>query len=521
MSLNKTGPLAAIYLGDPMATNGSFDRLPTGVAGLDEILGGGLPAGQMYLLEGDPGTGKTTIAMQFMLAGHAAGQRSLYITLSEPTSELLSSARSHGWNFEIPIVEFVPDGVTLEAEQQYTVFHPSDVELATTIRRLIAEIEAVRPDRLVIDSLSELRLLSDSSMRYRRQLLALKQYFSGLQTTVLLLDDRTGDGTDKQLQSIAHGVIRLEKLPRSYGVTRRHVEILKLRGSAYREGYHDYLIQRGGVVIFPRLVAGEHATDVATEAACSGLSALDALFGGGIDRGTSVLFSGPTGSGKSSVTMQFACAAAGRGERVHFFSFDESVTTLMKRSASLGLNLEPLMESGLLRIEKVDPAELSPGEFSWRIRDGVAHEGTRIVVIDGLTGLLTSMPGEQDLILHLHELLVYLNQQGTITLMTLALQGLIGSMQATVDVSYLADTVALLRYFETRGEIRQAISILKKRIGPHERTIREFSLRSGGIHVGEPLTNFAGVLTGVPRYLGPGGEPPGDPLHDESISTVF
>ncbi len=497
-----------------MRTTETPGRLTTGIRGLDDILQGGLPEGQMYLLEGHPGTGKTTVAMQFMLAGRDLGEKSLYITLSEPRSELESSARSHGWDFDVPVVEFVPDEVSLEAEQQYTVFHPSDVELATTIRRLIAEIETIRPDRLVIDSLSELRLLSESSMRYRRQLLALKQYFSGLKTTVLLLDDRTGEGVDLQLQSIAHGVIRLEKLPRSYGVTRRRVEVLKLRGSCYREGYHDYLIRTGGVVVFPRLIASEHGAQVPLGLVASGLPAVDTLLGGGISRGTSLLFSGPTGTGKSTMAMQFAYAAALRGERVQFYTFEESVQTLVARATGLGLLLEPLLESDMLHIEKVDPAELSPGEFSGRIREGVERSGTRVVAIDGIIGLMTSMPGDQDLVLHLHELLVYLNQQGVVTLLTLALHGLVGNMQTRVDVSYLADSVVLLRYFELRGEIRQTISILKKRIGQHERTIRELSFGPDGIRVGEPMKNFAGLLTGVPRYEEASLEEAGESLHD-------
>jgi circadian clock protein KaiC len=497
-----------------MANQNLPEKLPTGISGLDDILGGGLPSGHMYLLEGDPGTGKTTVAMQFVLAGQKAGGRPLYITLSEPRAELVASAASHGWDFSIPIVEFVPDELSLDAEQQYTVFHPSEVELASTIQRLIAEIEKVRPDRLVIDSLSELRLLSDSGMRYRRQLLALKQYFSGLKTTVLLLDDRTGDGHDLQLQSIAHGVIRLEKMPRSFGNTRRHIEILKLRGTSYREGYHDYLIRYGGVVVFPRLIASEHPADYPRAAALSQLPFLDSLFGGGIEWGSSVLLSGPTGAGKSSIAMQYAYAAAQRGEQVYLFTFDESLRTLIARAEGMGQHLQPLVDSGLLHLEKIDPAELSPGQFSWRVRDAVASHNARMIIIDGLNGLLTSMPGEQDLILHLHELLVYLNQQGAITLITLALQGLVGSMQTPLDVSYLADTVVLLRYFEVRGEIRQAISILKKRIGEHERTIREFSFRKNGIYLGKPLTNFRGVLTGVPELLGPEPSDAGDLLHE-------
>ena len=497
-----------------MDTPPKIDRSPTGIEGLDDLLEGGLPSGHMYLLEGKPGTGKTTLAMQFMLAGRARGERALYVTLSEPQEELEGSARSHGWDFDIPIVEFVPDGGSLEAEQQYTVFHPSDIELADTIRRLIAEIEKFQPDRLVIDSLSELRLLSEGSMRYRRQLLALKQYFSGLKTTVLLLDDRTGDATDQQLQSIAHGVIRLENLPRSYGVTRRRVEIIKLRGSSYREGYHDYLIRRGGLVVYPRLVAAEHAFDFAPSRVQSSLPALDALFGGGIERGSSVLFSGPTGTGKSSIAMLYACAAATRGERAHFFTFEEDPRTVIARTEGLGMPISSLLASGLLQLEKVDPAELSPGEFSSRIREAVIEHDARMIVIDGLNGLLTSMPGEQDLVLHVHELLRFLNQRGVVTMMTLAVQGLVGAVQTQIDVSYLADAVVLLRYFEVRGEIRQAISILKKRIGQHERTIREFSFGKTGIYVGEPLTNFVGVLTGVPEYLVPDHKDSGEPLHD-------
>ena len=480
-------------------------RLQTGVEGLDDILGGGLPAGQMYLLEGNPGTGKTTIAMQFVLAGHIAGQKSLYITLSEPKSELIASAESHGLDFSnIPIVEFVPDEATLSPDSQYTVFHPSTVELADTVQRLIHEIESLHPERVVIDSLSELRLLAADKMRYRRQLLALKQYFSQRSTTVLLLDDRTSEGDDLQLQSIAHGVIYLEKVGRNFGVTRRRAEILKLRGSAYREGFHDYTIEKGGVVIYPRLVASEHVEDFPREQVISDLPALDAMFGGGLDRGSSLLITGPTGVGKSSIAMQYACAAAGKGERAVFYCFDEGLRSTRLRSNGIGMNLDMHIRSGNLRMAQVDPAELSPGQFIWQIRDDVNEHNTRVVIIDSLNGFLNAMPGEQDLILHLHELLAYLNQRGVITILVLTQHGLVGSMQTPFDVSYVADTVILLRYFENQGEIHRAVSVLKKRLGSHERSLRELSFSSEGIKVGDPLSQFRGVLTGVPEFLGRG-----------------
>lgn len=477
-------------------------RLQTGVDGLDDILSGGLPSGQMYLLEGDPGTGKTTLAMQFIKAGVARGERALYITLSEPASELLGSASSHGWDLDsLPIAEFVPEEASFSADQQYTVFHPSEVELASTIQRLTAEIEKTNPDRLVIDSLSELRLLASDAMRYRRQLLALKQFFAGRHTTVLMLDDLTGETRDLQLQSIAHGVIRLEKLPRSYGSTRRRVEILKLRGSTFREGFHDYNIQYGGLVVFPRLVAAEHNQAFANERIQSGNASLDAMFGGGIARGSSTLITGPAGSGKSTLSMQYAYAAALRGDRAIVYAFDEVLRTAKDRVKALGMDVDPLIDQGTLAMSQVDPAELSPGEFIAQIRADVEQKDTRVVVIDSLNGLLNSMPGERDVILQLHELLAYLNQKGIMTILILAQQGLIGTMQTQLDVSYLADTVVLLRYFEVRGSIRQVISVLKQRVGRHERSLRELYFGSQGLTVGEPLHGLQGVLTGVPQFV--------------------
>ena len=477
-------------------------RIPTGIAGLDDILSGGLPIGQMYLLEGTPGTGKTTVAMQFIMQGIRTGEQALYITLSESRLELEASARSHGWDVnQLSIAEFVPAEASLSPEQQYTVFHPSEVELASTIQKLTDIVEERKPSRLVIDSLSELRLLAADTMRYRRQLLALKQFFVGRDTTVLLLDDRSAEGSDMQLQSIAHGVLRLDKVQRSYGVTRRQVEIVKMRGSAYREGFHDYTIETGGVRIYPRLVANEHNSTFKNDRVKSGLPALDEMFGGGVNRGSATLLIGPTGAGKSTLAMQYACAAAQRGDRAIVYAFDEVLRTAQERAESLGLPVGNEIARGTLAMSQVDPAELSPGEFVAQIRADVEERDTRVVVIDSLNGFLNAMPGERDLMLQLHELIAFLNQQGVVTFLILTQHGLVGTMHAEIDVSYLADTAVLLRYFESDGEIRQVISILKQRVGRHERTLREFRVEDTGIVVGEPLRNFRGILTGVPDAM--------------------
>ena len=478
-------------------------RVDTGVEGLNDILCGGLPAGQMYLLEGNPGTGKTTLAMQFIRTAILAGEKGLYVTLSESKRELESSARSHGWSAQdLSIAEFVPDEASLNPEQQYTVFHPSEVELASTIQKLTQLIDRDKPARVVIDSLSELRLLAADTIRYRRQLLALKQFFAGRDTTVLLLDDRSAEGSDMQLQSIAHGVIRLDKVPRSYGVTRRQIEVLKLRGSAFREGAHDYTIETGGLRIYPRLVAGEHDATFGAERIKSGIAELDQMFGGGVLRGSSLLIVGPTGAGKSTMAMQYAYAASRRGDRAVFYSFDEVLKTAQERAEAFGLRVLEEIGKGALAMSQIDPAELSPGEFVSQIRDEVEKRDARVVVIDSLNGFLSAMPGERDLILQLHELIAFLNQKGVVTFIILTQHGLVENMRTEVDVSYLADTVVLLRYFEASGEIRQAVSVLKQRVGYHERALREFFLLDGGIKVGEPLKDFRGILTGVPVFLG-------------------
>jgi circadian clock protein KaiC len=474
--------------------------LSLGVPGLNDVLGGGLEPNRLYLLEGTPGAGKTTIAMQFLLEGAARGESVLYVTLSETEHELRGVAVSHGWDIDnVHVREMLPTQDSLQPEEQYTMFHPSEVELSETTLRILSDVEAIKPSRIVFDSLSELRLLSGTSLRYRRQILALKQFFAGRQCTVLLLDDMTATEHDLQVQSIAHAVVRLEQSNSDYGSARRRLLVVKYRGQSFRGGYHDYKIHRGGLQVFPRLVAAEHVNDTALTKLPSGIEALDALLGGGLEKGTSTLFVGAPGTGKSSVAVRFAIAAAERGETAALFVFDESVNTLRTRSAGLGMALDPHLQSGRIRIKQVDPAELSPGELVHEIRQAVTQHGAKVVVIDSLNGYLNAMPDERFLIVQLHELLTYLGQSGVATLLVGAQHGLIGmQMQTPVDASYLADAVVLLRYYEAEGEVRQAISVLKKRGGAHERSIRAFSMDRRGLNVGEPLRHFRGILTGVP-----------------------
>ena len=479
-------------------------RLATGVKGLDEILNGGLPSGHLYLIEGDPGTGKTTIAMQFLLTGLEAGESVLYVTLSESKSELLLVGESHGWDMsKLEIFEMTPLEEELSPEAQYTVFHPSEVELGDTIASILKEVDRINPTRVVFDSLSELRMLARDALRYRRQVLALKRYFSGRDCTVVLLDDRTSDAKDLQLQSIAHGVVMLQSLDRDFGIKRRRLEVRKLRGSRFREGFHDFTIEKGGLQISPRLVAAEHKPGFKRKQMSSGLPELDRLLGRGIDTGTSTLILGPSGAGKSTVSIRYLYAALQRGESVSMFAFDESVATMLYRMDSLGLRLQPYIDSGKFLVHQVDPAELSPGDFVSRVRTDVEEHKATIVLIDSMNGLLSSMPDERFLSLQLHELFSYLGQQGVVTLVTLAQHGFFGvGMQTPIDISYLADTVILCRYFESSGQIKQAISVLKKRSGIHERAIRELILADGQIRIGQQLTDFQGVLTGSPRYVG-------------------
>ena len=480
-----------------MSQNLSRPRTTTGVTGLDDILHGGLPRGQMYLLEGEPGTGKTTIALQFIREGARLGERSLYVTLSESKAELEDAAESHGWSLEgVEIVEFVPEEASLSGLDSYTVFHPNEVELESTIKKLIEEIERVNAQRVVLDSLSELRLLAAEPVKYRRQLLALKRYFAGRAVTTLLLDDKSGEANDVQLQSIAHGVIRLQKNPRTFGITRRQVEILKVRGSGFREGLHDYSIDQGGLRIFPRLISSEHPSHFPEELTSSGVDELDQMFGGGVSRGTSTLILGPTGAGKSSVVMHYAIAAARRGERAALYTFDESLRSATVRARALGLPVDEELSAGLLTLKQIDPAEMSPGEFVSQVRHAVDTEDVRMVVIDSLNGFLHAMTGESDLALQLHELLSFLGGRGVATFLVMTQHGFIGETRTQVDVSYLADNVLLLSYFESLGTVRRAFSVIKKRSGRHETTIREFLLSSTGLKIGEPLVSFRGILSG-------------------------
>jgi circadian clock protein KaiC len=488
--------------------------VPTGIAGLDYILSGGLPANHLYLVEGDPGTGKTTLALQYLLNGQANGEKGLYVTLSETKAELVTVAASHGWSLDgIGLFELESLEQRLQAEQQYTVFHPSEIELGETTRHICDQVEKLQPSRVVFDSLSEMRLLARDPLRYRRQVLALKQFFAGRKCTVILLDDRTSVETDLQLQSISHGVIALERVGVEYGGARRRLIVSKMRGLQFREGRHDFNIERGGLVVYPRLVAAEHKREenkagyTPREVAKSGIEGLDSLLGGGLHYGTSTLALGPAGSGKSTLVTQFARAMALAGERVACYVFEETRDNFLDRAAGLGMDLRATIDSGLVTVEQIDPAEISPGEFAQKVRSAVEGgpngKKTRIVVIDSLNGYLNSMPSENFLVIQMHELLMYLNERGVLTLMVLAQHGLMGSaMQAPVDVTYLADTVIILRYFEAFGEVRQAIAVVKKRTGGHERSIREFKLSANGIEVGEPLKHFEGVLTGVPSFTG-------------------
>jgi circadian clock protein KaiC len=475
-------------------------RASTGIAGLDDILRGGFTRNRLFLIEGVPGSGKTTLALQFLLEGVRAGESVLYVTLSETRDELREVAASHGWSLDkVTVRDIAPSADSLRPDQEYTMFHPSEVELGETTKAILADVEATNPTRVVFDSLSELRLLAGNPLRYRRQILALKQFFAGRKCTVLMLDDLTSEQRDLQVQSLAHGVVRLEQLNPEYGSERRRLTVPKYRGVSFRGGLHDYAIRRGGLEVFPRLVASEGPTANRFEKLGSGIPEIDALLGGGLERGTSTLLVGAAGTGKSSLAAQFAAEEARRGGRAAMFIFDESRHTLEQRAAGLGIGLREQVAAGRVTIQQVDPAELSPGEFAHRLRQAVERDKAGVIVIDSLNGYLNAMPEERFLTIQLHEMLSYLGQAGVATIMVGAHQGLVGGqMVSPVDASYLADAVILLRYYESRGEIRQALSVVKKRGGEHERTIRDFRMHQGRIAVGEPLRDFRGVLTGVP-----------------------
>ena len=480
------------------------EKAGTGIWGLDNILAGGFSRGHVFLVEGAPGTGKTTVALQFLIEGARAGEKGLYITLSETDAELRDGAASHGWTLGdgIEVFELLPPESLLDSDQQQSLLYSSDLELGETTKQIFEAVERAQPARVVLDSLSEIRLLAQSSLRYRRQILAIKHYFAKFGTTVMLLDDLTAEVADKTVHSVAHGVLRLEELAPAYGAERRRARVIKYRGVRFRGGYHDATITKGGLNVFPRLVASEHRSDLVRITKSSGVAELDKLLGGGIESGSSTLVLGPAGTGKSLVSIVNVVAAVKRGETAAMFVFDEELGLLFDRMKNLGINLPEMQKSGRLFVEQVDAAELSPGEFAHRVRRRIDEHGIRTVVIDSLNGYQAAMPEENSLILHMHELLQYLNRRGAATFMTVAQHGLVGDMQAPIDVTYLADTVILLRYFEASGNVRRAVSVIKKRTGTHEPTIREYRIDGRGLTIGAPLVEFQGVLRGVPIYNG-------------------
>ena len=486
------------------AGNHDSDKALIGIDGLDDVLQGGLSRGHLFLLEGEPGAGKTTIAIQFLLEGARRGERCLYISLSETEEELRGTIASHGWTLPESFVihELVPPDGALAQDKQQSLLYSADLELGETTRQIFETVDRVKPERLVLDSLSEIWLLAQSSLRYRRQILAIKHYFSKLNATVLFLDDLTAETGDKTVHSIAHGVIRLEEIAPDYGSGRRRLRVSKYRAHHYRGGYHDFVIQRGGVRVYPRLVALEHRTRYERSKLSTGNESFDALLGGGVEKGSSTLILGPAGTGKSLIALTFAIAAIGRGEKVALFVFDEEIDLLLDRTRDLDMDLARFVEQGLLFIEQVDAAQVTPGEFAYRARELVDSKGISAVIIDSINGYRAAMPEENSLILHMHELLQYMNRRGASTFMTVAQHGIVGTMDAPVDITYLSDSVILLRYFEALGEVRRAVSVVKKRAGKHETTIREFKIGTGGIKLGEPLKEFTGVLVGVPTFTG-------------------
>jgi circadian clock protein KaiC len=476
-------------------------RASTGIAGLDDVLGGGLPTNHLYLVEGDPGSGKTTLGLQFLLQGVRDGERGLYVTLSETADELRTVAASHGWDLQgIELFELLSnEGLGPESEQ--SILHPSEIELGETVRGVISAVERIKPKRVVFDSLSEMRLLAQNQLRYRRQVLALKKFFADQGCTVLLLDDRTSRDGDAQLHSVAHGVINLEQSVDQYGPERRRLRVIKMRGIKFRGGDHDFVLDTGGLSVFPRLVAAEHRLPQRTEVVSTGIAKLDALLGGGLACGSNTLFVGPSGVGKTTTAMACVLAALRRGQKASYYLFDEGLATLVIRAKALGMDVQEYIAGGQLEVMPLDPAEVTPGEFAQMVRHAV-ETGAGAVVIDSLNAYLQAMAGSKHLMLQMHELLTYLNHMNVVTILVLGQHGLLGEMRTEVDMSYLSDAIVLFRFFEARGQLLKAVSVVKSRTNAHEQTIREFRMGPQGVEVGQALTDFEGVLTGITAYRG-------------------
>ena len=484
----------------PVIHPGPDTKMPTGIKGLDAILAGGLPSGEIHLLQGGPGVGKTTVALQFLLNGAAAGEKILFVTFAQTEAALRKIAASHGWHLDDLEIEELTGTNAVHDKAEQTLFHTADVELGETTNAIFAAVERVKPNRVVLDSVTSLRLLADTALRYRRQLLTMRRFFADRPITVLLLD---GAESDLPLEDIAHGVIKLERMAPEYGNVRRRLSVTKMRGMAFHGGYHNFRIRTGGLEVYPRLEPNEDGGHASWETMKSGLAGLDTLLGGGLEEGTACLFVGPTGTGKTSVATLYAYAAAKRGQRAAIFSFDERPETFFMRSEGLGMDMRPLVEQGLVMLRTISTADLSPGEFSQIVREAVEGGQAKIVVMDSLTGYFHSMPQEESLLAQMHDLLTYLSQHGVLSLLIVAQHGLIGQgVQGPLDVSYMADSVVLLRHFEAGGTVRKAISVIKKRHGSHESTIRELKFASGSIAVGEPIKDFTSVLSGMPTFQG-------------------
>lgn len=457
-------------------------RTPVGIPGLDSVLQGGLPSSRLYLVLGEPGTGKTTLALQFLMAGAKAGERVLFVTLSESADELRTTAESHGWDLDgVDIFELSAADQLVDIDLQQTIFPPSEVELTETTNALMATLERLRPRRIVFDTLSDLRMMAGAALTYRRQLLYLKQRLIEYETTVLLLEDNLEEGAD--IQSVVHGVVLLENPAPEFGGERRRLRIIKMRGTPYLGGNHDFRIHTGGIDVYPRLVAAASRAGAPSGLMPTGIAGLDEMLEGGLDSGTAALIMGPAGSGKSTIAMQTAASAAARGIRSAMYIFDERPPTLLARSRALGLPFQQHVDAGMITVQQVDPAELSPGEFYSLVQHAVEERGVKVVIIDSLSGFLNAMPSERYLILQLHELMTYLGQRGVNAFLVLGQSHTRDGYQSPMDISYLADTVLQTTYYEEDGETHTAISIFKRRTGPHDRFVRELQFGPAGLSV--------------------------------------